>query len=331
MIKGIALFSGGLDSILAIRLIQQQNVNIEAINFATPFLSHDYKTVKEASETLGLPFHVFELSDTYLDMLKKPVYGYGKHMNPCVDCRIFMLKKASEYMKENGASFLVTGEVLGQRPMSQRPYSLKIIERDTGLEGIIVRPLSARLLSPSIPEKNGWIKREELLAIKGRSRIEQMELAGKFQIKKFLSPSGGCLLCDPEFSKKLDDLVTYSKDFNINDSYLLRLGRHFRLSPQCKLILGRNEEENNKISSLSREKDMIFKIEKFPGPTALLRGNPTQREISLAAKITISYSKGREFKDSEKYVIYKLLHDQKNYSILISEVLEKKEFEDLVI
>ncbi|MDY6862275.1 MAG: tRNA 4-thiouridine(8) synthase ThiI, partial [Thermodesulfobacteriota bacterium] len=156
-------------------------------------------------------------------------------------------------------------------------------------------------------------------------------LAGKFQIKKFLSPSGGCLLCDPEFSKKLDDLVTYSKDFNINDSYLLRLGRHFRLSPQCKLILGRNEEENNKISSLSREKDMIFKIEKFPGPTALLRGNPTQREISLAAKITISYSKGREFKDSEKYVIYKLLHDQKNYSILISEVLEKKEFEDLVI
>ncbi|MDY6861881.1 MAG: tRNA 4-thiouridine(8) synthase ThiI, partial [Thermodesulfobacteriota bacterium] len=173
MIKGIALFSGGLDSILAIRLIQQQNVNIEAINFATPFLSHDYKTVKEASETLGLPFHVFELSDTYLDMLKKPVYGYGKHMNPCVDCRIFMLKKASEYMKENGASFLVTGEVLGQRPMSQRPYSLKIIERDTGLEGIIVRPLSARLLSPSIPEKNGWIKREELLAIKGRSRIEQ--------------------------------------------------------------------------------------------------------------------------------------------------------------
>ena len=293
--KALVLLSGGLDSTLAIKLMLEQGIEVEALNFSTIFCQCTSKRsscgseAKRVSETFGIPIKVINHSEVFLEIVKRPRYGYGSQMNPCIDCRILMFKTAADYMKQSGASFLVTGEVLGQRPMSQHLRALKLIEKETGLEGLILRPLSARVLEPTIPEKMGWVNREKLSAIKGRSRKEQIILAELFELKDYPCPSGGCLLTDPSFSRRVKDILTYS-DMTVNEGMLLKYGRHFRLNPQTKLVVGRNELENKILLSLVRDGDMIIEIKNCPGPVAILRGNNSDANIKLAAGITARYA-----------------------------------------
>ncbi|MCK4436618.1 hypothetical protein KAU86_01580 [bacterium] len=297
MTKAVSLLSGGLDSTLAVKLILGQKVEVEAVNFVTIFSTFTSGSscrleAKRASENLGIPLKVFNASQEYLELVKHPRYGYGKNINPCIDCRIFMLKKAGEYMRKVGASFLITGEVLGERPMSQRRDALRIIERDSKLGGLILRPLSAKLLEPTIPEKEGWVDRERLLAIKGRSRKPQMELAAQFGLTEYPSPAGGCLLTDQGFASRLKDLFKHS-EAKVNDVQLLKLGRHFRLSPQTKLIVGRNEGENAELLTFARPGDFCFRVAQFPGPITIARGELNSEGISKACALTAHYSKGK--------------------------------------
>jgi len=295
MTKAIALLSGGLDSILATKLILQQGIAVEAINFLTVFCTcsrgeESCLSSKSAAEKLGISLRVFEVSNEYFEIIKNPKYGYGANMNPCLDCRIFMFKKAGQYMRESGAQFLITGEVLGERPMSQRKEAMRIIERDSGLEGLILRPLCARLLEPTIPEKEGLVNREKLLSISGRSRKSQIELAAQLGINDYPCPAGGCLLTDPGFSRRMKDLMKYHPDFGLNDVQLLKVGRHFRLSSQTKLIVGRNEEENTKLLNLSKDKDICLQPVEIKGPVGVLRGLVDDNILSLASSIIARYS-----------------------------------------
>lgn len=293
-IRALALLSGGLDSSLALKAILDQGVEVIALHFFTPFCLCDRGygcgyTARALADTLGVPIKIIYLGEEYLEMLKKPKHGYGSQMNPCIDCRIMMFKKAKEKMKELGAQFLVTGEVLGQRPMSQRRDAIDLIERETGLKGLILRPLSAKLLPPTIPEEKGWIDREKLFKIKGRSRKAQMELAKIYGIHDYPCPSGGCLLTDPSFAKRMKDLLEYS-DPTLNDIHLLKVGRHFRIDPSTKIIVGRNKEENDRLLTLAREGDIILEVEGYKGPITLLRGRETLETLHIAAGITARYS-----------------------------------------
>jgi tRNA U34 2-thiouridine synthase MnmA/TrmU len=243
--KAIVLLSGGLDSTLAARIVLSQGISLEALNFLTPFCTCTKRgesclASQKAVKTLGIPLKVFNVSEEYLNVLKNPKYGYGSNMNPCIDCRIFMFKKAKDFMLESGASFIVTGEVLGQRPMSQRRNTMLLIEKEAGLDDLILRPLSAKFLPPTIPEREGWINRDKLLAIHGRSRKPQIKLAEDLGIRDYPCPAGGCLLTDPIFAKRVKDLMVHQIDFSLNDIHLLKIGRHYRLSPKLKLIIGRN-------------------------------------------------------------------------------------------
>lgn len=296
MMKAIGLLSGGLDSTLAIKLILEQGIGIEALNFLTIFCNctsgqRTCLSSKSAADQLGIKLKVLEVSQEYLEVVKNPRHGYGRNLNPCIDCRIFMLKKAGLYMRESGASFLVTGEVLGERPMSQRLEAMRIIERDSGLEGLILRPLSAKLFPPTVPEKEGWVNREKLLAIQGRSRKPQIKLAEELGIHDYPCPAGGCLLTDNKFSGRLKDLMRYTPDFSLKDARLLKLGRHFRFTPESKLVVGRNEKENASLTSLAEESDLYFTpAEEVNGPTGLGRGIFRQDEILLASQIIARYS-----------------------------------------
>lgn len=302
--KAIALLSGGLDSTLAARMVLDQGIDLEALNFMTLFCTCTNKgstclASQKAVETLGIFLKVFNVSEEYLDVVRHPRYGYGRNMNPCIDCRIFMLKKTKAYMEESGASFIVTGEVLGQRPMSQRRDAMRLIEREAGLEGFILRPLSAQFLPATLPEREGWIDREKLLNIQGRSRKPQIKLAEQFGIQDYPCPAGGCLLTDPGFATRLKDLMLHDLDFSLNDVHLLKMGRHLRLSPKLKLVIGRNEEENQKIRTFAKDRDVLLKVSNHPGPLSLLRGEVDEGEMEKAASITARYSKAKGFEKIE--------------------------------
>ena len=297
MTKAIALFSGGLDSILAVKLMLEQDIEVEAINFVTVFCTlHAHgKTClasKSAALELGIKLKVFKVSKEYFEVIKNPKHGYGSNINPCLDCRIFMLKKAYHYMKETGAQFLVTGEVLGQRPMSQRKDAMRIIERDSGLKGLILRPLSAKLMDSTIPEIEGLVDREKLLSISGRSRKPQINLATELGISDYPGPAGGCLLTDPGFASRMRDLMKHKQDFTINDIQMLRAGRCFRIAPGAKLIVGRNEEENNKLLKLAQASDLCFSPTDVNGPIGIGRGIFNNDNIARASSIVARYSDG---------------------------------------
>lgn len=331
MMKAIALLSGGLDSTLAARLVLDQGIELEALNFMTVFCTCTNRGAtclasQKAVETLGIPLKVFNVSEEYLDVVRYPKHGYGSNMNPCIDCRIFMLKKAKAYMEESGASFIVTGEVLGQRPMSQRRDAMRLIEKEAELNGLILRPLSAQFLPMTIPEREGWVDREKLLNIQGRSRKPQIRLAEHYNIKDYPCPAGGCLLTDPGFARRLKDLMDYDPHFSLNDVHLLKFGRHFRLSPKTKLVVGRNEEENQKIETFSRERDVLLKTIRYPGPLSLLRGEAQRAEMEQAASITARYSKAKGMEKVE--VHYKKIDDGQPQSLFVSPLPERdlKEF-----
>ncbi|MCX6750308.1 MAG: hypothetical protein NTZ83_02540, partial [Candidatus Pacearchaeota archaeon] len=256
MTKAIGLLSGGLDSTLAVKLMMNQGIEVTALNFITPFCTCTRKGCRHEASRIAKEFvikiKVISVKEDYIEMVRNPKHGYGKNMNPCIDCRILMLKKAKEYMKEISASFLFTGEVLGQRPMSQRKNAMKIIEKEAGLEGLILRPLSARFLEPTIPEREGLVNRERMLNIRGRWRKPQMELAEEFGIEDYQCPAGGCRLTDPQFAKRVKEAFEHDED-GIQDMNLLKYGRHFRLPSGAKVIVGRNEEENSIISKFAEE------------------------------------------------------------------------------
>lgn len=312
--RAISLLSGGLDSTLACYLIKQQNIELEAVNFVTVFCTCTSRessclASQKAADQLGIRLKVFNISEEYLEVIKNPKHGYGKNMNPCIDCRIFMFKKAKEYMAQTGADFIITGEVLGERPMSQHMRAMRIIEKESGLEGLVLRPLSAKFFPLTEAEKRGIINRESLLKFCGRSRKPQIKLAGEFGIKDYPCSSGGCLLTDLNFSIKVRDLMAH-KIFDLENAQLLKLGRHFRVSENTKLIVGRDEEENKVLSSFLNNSDICLRGENFAGPLSLLKGHIDDRLIKLAAQITASFGKGKD-SPGVRIVYWNLVKEEK--------------------
>ncbi len=285
--KCIALFSGGLDSVLAVKTIQEQGIEVIGVNFTSPFFSSG--CARQAAKEIKLELAIIDISDEIIALVKKPKYGHGKNLNPCIDCHILMLKTARSLLKDLGASFIITGEVLNERPKSQTREALKIIEEESGNTGFLLRPLSAKLLKPTVPEEKGVVNRERLLAISGRSRRIQLELAERYNLKKYATPAGGCLLTDMAFCERLADALKHGED-KINDMNMLKLGRHFRVPLNGKIVVGRNEIENKAILELAREDDFIFEVKDVPGPITLLRGAKSLEAIEKAAKLTARYS-----------------------------------------
>jgi len=295
--RAIALFSGGLDSTLAIRLMQEQGIQVHAVHFTSPFFGVSPDTdsgkydARRAAEMLSVPLTIINLGEEYLELLRNPCHGYGKAINPCIDCHIYFLKKAAEFMKQTGADFVITGEVLGQRPMSQRKDALRVVERDCGLEGLLLRPLSARFLSPTIPETEGWVDREKLPLIKGRTRKEQIRLAAELGVKEYPSPAGGCLLTEVSYASKVRDIFEHSGKLNPRDFRLLRIGRHFRLDAATRLLIGRDDKENTLLFDHIKKSETAFRWDEGGSPLGLLLGDATEETLQTAGKILLRYTR----------------------------------------
>jgi len=298
VVKAVGLLSGGLDSRLAIKLAQEQGIEVYAILYVSCFHGRSSPDSgrsegHRAAQQLGVPLKVVAISEQLIEIVKNPKHGYGKNMNPCVDCRILTLRLAKEYMEQIGASFIITGEVLGQRPMSQRRDAMRLIDREAGVEGLVLRPLSAKRLPMTIPEREGWVDRERLLSICGRSRKDQIRLAELYAISDYPSAAGGCLLTSEGFANKVRDLIAH-KDADTNDVLLLHVGRHFRLPHGGKAVVGKDKGENRRILSLAREGDIIFRPHgNLPAPTALLRDSDSDDEIAITADLCVSHSRLR--------------------------------------
>lgn len=296
--RAIALFSGGLDSQIACRLVASQGIEVVAVYFDLGFGKTD-KTqfLRAAALDAHASLLIKNISDEYVEnVLFSPKYGYGKAFNPCIDCHGFMFKKAGEMLGELDAKFLISGEVLGERPMSQNKNALDLVKRLSGFEKLILRPLSAKLLPPSLPEQMGWIEREKLLGLSGRSRKTQLELAQKYGFKEYETPGGGCLLTESFFKTKMQDLLKFDS-YKKEDAIVLRFGRHFRLTDGAKLVLGRNEQENKifeKNAHIFTKYELIFPESTTLGPTALVSKNVTQNDKILALEIIASYCKTQE-------------------------------------
>jgi tRNA-uridine 2-sulfurtransferase len=295
--KAVALLSGGLDSNLAVRMMLEQGIEVEAIAIKTPFCDFDCgkgcgHRVKEVASELGVRLNTVYYGEEYLKMLKHPKHGYGSGMNPCIDCRGMMYKTAKEHMEKIGADLVITGEVLFQRPMSQNKRALNIIEEEAGMKGKVLRPLSAKHLNPTEAEKSGFVERTKLGNISGRSRKSQIALANYFNISDPPNAAGGCLLTDPAFSKRIRDAMQYTEGIpSINDVELLKIGRHFRLSMEAKLIVGRNQDENDMIQAMILDGDILMEAAEYVGPKCILRCKKCDNRIlNMAARIVLRYS-----------------------------------------
>jgi len=317
--KAICLFSGGLDSILAANLIRAQGIDVRAFFFETPFFSS--RKAGDAARYSGLPFKVINITKRHLEIVKYPKHGYGANMNPCIDCHALMFHIAGEMLEKEGASFVVSGEVLGQRPMSQNKRSLSLINVESELGDLILRPLSAKLLPMTIPEEKKWVKRELLLDIQGRSRKPQIALAARLNIEKYPAPAGGCLLTDKAFSRRLKDLFSSKNDLDPEEIELLKLGRHFKIASNTKIVVGRNEAENDKICALSRDKDYLLTSHSAPGPVVLMSGGFSPELFELAAEITVAYS---DIDDCEPFAVR--VTGIEGVRMLTTKVRDKKEF-----
>ena len=293
--KVVALLSGGLDSQLAIKMMQEQGFDVSAVAIKTPFCDFDCGRgcgfeIRERADDLDVNLKTVYLGDEYIEMLKHPKHGIGAGFNPCIDCRSMMFDAAKKHMEEIGAEFIISGEVLGQRPMSQHAPALKTIEKESDLVGKIVRPLSAALLPETDPEKDGLIKRENLGMISGRTRRNQLDMAEKYGIENPPNAGGGCLLTEPHFGIKAKDLFSHTKNPTINDIDLLKIGRHFRLDEETKFIVGRNKDENEMIKAISLPGDILLEAKDFVGPVSILRGSNSKKHIKFASSITLRYS-----------------------------------------
>jgi len=292
----LALYSGGLDSTLACRVVAAQGIRVIALKFISPFFGYELlqrqtEHIREVKKKFDIDLRLVDITEDYLKLLRDPPHGYGKNFNPCIDCKILLLSKAGQMMHQYNASFLITGEVVGQRPMSQRRDTLRVIERDSGCEDVLVRPLCAKLLKPTKPEINGLIDRGQLLALNGRTRVPQMELAEQLGIKDYPSPAGGCILTDPIQSKRIKQYYAEQDQIKASDIVFLLAGRQFRLPVGGWVALGRNERENIHIAALQQADDYKLELKDRPGPTALLRYARDPKDIALTAGLVVRYGK----------------------------------------
>lgn len=308
-VKALVLLSGGLDSILAVKLLLEQGIAVEAINFRTNFCGPS--KARPAAEMLGVKLREVNIRQEFLPILKKPKHGYGSGLNPCIDCHALMIKKAGEIMRQEGFDFVATGEVLGQRPMSQHKQSLGTVEKDAELKGYLLRPLSARLLEPTLAEKEGLVDRDKLLDISGRSRKTQMALAQKYGIKEYPSPAGGCALTQKDFAGRLKELMVNKPDFTPEDVDLVATGRHFWIKENSlknsrdelpegnsQIILGRSQEENEILSGAAKTGNILIAPDGWVGPTALVRGG--QEAVLRAKELILEFSpKAKKLKPEE--------------------------------
>lgn len=300
--KALALLSGGLDSTLAVKVMLEQGIAVEALNFTSPFCTCTGKNAGCKSEAVrvagefNIPIKVMNKGVEYLEIVRAPKHGYGKGMNPCIDCRIFLLRKAKEYMAECGADFVITGEVLGQRPMSQRRDTLNVIERESGLAGLLLRPLSAQHFNPTIPEQEGWVERSRLLAISGRSRKEQMQLASDLDVTNYPCPAGGCLLTEVSFVSKVRDVFDHAESLNLRDFRMLKVGRHFRIGPRTKVIIGRDEADNNLLEHAVQPGEATVRWLEGSSPLGIVTGEIDPALLQTAAGILLRYTKAEKGK-----------------------------------
>ncbi|MFH1470890.1 MAG: 7-cyano-7-deazaguanine synthase [Candidatus Micrarchaeota archaeon] len=291
MVKAIGMFSGGLDSSVAIRVIREQGIEVIALHFESPFCACQDKgcTVKEVARELGVQLKLVPEGMDFVNVVRKPKHGYGSAINPCIDCRIRRLRQAKKIARKIGADFIFTGEVLGQRPMSQHSRAMKTIEREAGLEGKLLRPLSAKLMPETEAEKKGFVDRGKLLSISGRRRVEQAALAKKYGITKNSSPGGGCPLTEKDFAAKLRDLFCHKKRIDVQDVVILRYGRHFRIGKN-KIVVGRNKRDNEMILMLKKKADYALEVPNTGSPITILQGPKTRGAIDAAASLTARYS-----------------------------------------
>ncbi|CCK81503.1 DUF814 domain-containing protein [Desulfobacula toluolica] len=307
-VKGLGLCSGGLDSILSALLLQRQGIDVTWICFETPFFSSE--SAQKASSHTGISLIKMDITDEYMEMMKNPKAGFGKNMNPCMDCHALMFSKAGEVLKNQGFDFLFSGEVLGQRPKSQNKNSLRYVEKNSGFDGQILRPLSAKLLSKTLAEQKGLVDREQLMDISGRSRKIQMQMAQDFGVKEYPAPAGGCLLTDKIFSNRLKDLMDTQKIFNTRELHFLKYGRHFRLDSKTKIIAGRSKNDNTHLLNyFDKDKDILLKHVKLPGPDVILTGNATPENIQTAAGICAGYTKSKPGETAKIRIIKKETED----------------------
>lgn len=307
--KAVALVSGGLDSMLAARLIMEQGIRVEGINFFTGFCveGHTHAIRREhrdkpkrnnalwVAEQLGMRLHIVDVIEEYKDIVINPKHGYGSNMNPCLDCKGFMVRKAHEWMEQNGFDFIITGEVIGQRPMSQRRDTMPVVARESGANDRLLRPLSARLLPETLPEREGWVDRNKLLDLNGRGRKPQMALAAEYGFEDYAQPAGGCcFLTDRQYSEKLKDLWQHRGDkrYDLDDIMLLKVGRHLRPAPHYKLIVGRDEGENNFLNGYRKQFTHLHATS-HNGPLVLIEGEIGDDELPLAAQLTARFGQGK--------------------------------------
>lgn len=309
-VKALALISGGLDSLLAARIVQAQGVHVEGINFFTGFCveGHTHAIRRPTrqrpkrnnalwvAEQLGIRLHIVDVVEEYKDVVFNPRYGYGANLNPCLDCKIFMLRKAAEWIERHGFDFVVTGEVVGQRPKSQRKDTMPTVQRDAGIGDRLLRPLSARNLPPTLPEQRGWVNRDALHGISGRSRKPQIALAAAYGFADYAQPAGGCcFLTDPNYTVKLRDLwqTRGERRYELDDIILLKVGRHLRPRPHFKVIIAREEGEARFLSGYRKQYPSLAMVS-HAGPFALLDGEVDDEDVELAARLVARYSQGRE-------------------------------------
>ncbi len=289
-VRALGLCSGGLDSILSALVLKDQGIEVEWVTFETPFFSA--AKARRAARATGIPLTVRNITDVYMGMLLNPPCGYGQHMNPCMDCHALMFRLAGALMVEKGIDFLFSGEVLGQRPMSQTRPSLRYVEKHSGMDGYILRPLSARRLPETIPEKEGWVDRERLGDLAGRSRKPQIRMAAGYGIRDYPAPAGGCLLTDKGFCSRLKDLFDHEKAYPEAALSLLKHGRHFRLDPRTKIVVGRTQQDNEEIQRLvDPQTDTVIRVKGYPGPLVVMPAGGSPATLPLAAAICAGYSK----------------------------------------
>ena len=308
--KAAALVSGGLDSMLAVRVIQEQGIQVEGLNFYTGFCveghTHAIRRQDQAkqkrnnalwvADQLGIRLHILDVVEEYKDVVLNPRHGYGANLNPCLDCKVFMVRKASEWMVGHGFDFLITGEVVGQRPMSQRKDTLPVVQDESGIGDLLLRPLSARRLPPTRPEREGWVDRSRLLDLHGRSRKPQMALAAHYGLRDYAQPAGGCcFLTDAQYAVKLADLWRSrgERRYELDDIILLKVGRHIRPAPHFKVIVAREEGEGNFLHGY-RKQHIALRSVSHTGPYALIDGDPTVQDVQLAARVVARYGHGRD-------------------------------------
>jgi tRNA-uridine 2-sulfurtransferase len=288
IIRALGLFSGGLDSMLAAAILRAQGLHVNLICFVTPFFGSG--RARESAAHLGLPLREVDITDKYLPLIYDPPHGWGRGHNPCIDCHILMLREAGAIMAAEGFDLLFTGEVLGQRPMSQNRGSLNLIAKESGFADVLLRPLSAKLLKTTKPGALGWVDREKLLNLSGRGRKRQIALAKEFGITRYPAPAGGCLLTDPGYAARLKELLRHLHKASRRELELLKYGRHFRLPGGAKVVVGRTQRENEALMGLKTQKDFLVKVQNIPGPLVLISGNESNEDLEMGAMLAAAYS-----------------------------------------